>query len=118
MDVKLKLKQISQVDLTTTSATALVTPPSRTRYVVNMICITNYAKASVAFTLYHDADGTTYTNATSVYHTHTNDSVILTFPQGDGFVVDNPGNLAAMCNTANSICVTTYGTEIQYNKHA
>lgn len=115
MVTELKIKQLGQVDLTTTSVTAIAVPAKRTRFLVQSIFVCNYLGTAVTTKLFQDKDGTDATNATCIYSQSDALSTKLDFPSGSGVVIDNPGTFYASCNTANAVCVTLYGMEIQHN---
>ena len=80
---------------------------------VDCIVVTNTTASTVTYSIYHDADGSTYTDDTVLYA-----SISLSGQATDTILLDdaplaitNGGNLAVQSGTGNAVNFTVYGAE-------
>jgi len=103
-------RQIAQSRPSDTSAASVL---NNTRpWVADLIIVTNTTNSSANFTIYHDADGTTYDESTSLYFNVPlagQDVAYIEFPAGIPNT-DATGNLAVKSSTASALNFTVYGT--------
>jgi len=104
-------KQLAQARENSTNAVSVYSPGSGLTGIITTIHISNTSGAAATFRLFHDDDGTTYDESTSLAW----DSPIAVdeFIQITGhYSVDESGNFAYQSSVANAITITLYGAEI------
>lgn len=109
-----RAKQLGQVSPANTAAHVLYQPAEGVLGEVTQIFITNYSGNTAEYSIYHDADGTTASNATAlVYHKNmaadTYDLLDFSF---QGIPVQGGGSLKVIDTTGGEITFTAYGTEV------
>ena len=103
---------LAQVTPSTTAAELLYSCPTNAPYEIDLILCTNNTDSAVSVTIYHDADGTTYTDATCILATVSiAPAQTLDYSPAHGI----SGHLAAgsigiKASTADSVAFTAYGT--------
>lgn len=103
--------QLAQAKPTNASATSIYSPADGVSAEIIHIIVANTTTSAVTFRMFHDEDGTTYTQDTALFydvsiaanHTVQYDVKI--------YMVDPNGNLAFRTATASALTVTLYGTE-------
>lgn len=106
-------RQLGQLRPANTNPAALYTPRTDIIGVVTCIIIVNTSAGALNFRLFHDADGTTYDQTTTLAWDENINAVtmrILTFD--GGIAVPEGGNLACRSSAANDITFTAYGYEL------
>ena len=105
------LKQIAQMQLTTTSATSVISPSAGQEICIKAVRVANTSAANVTLILYHDDDGITYDDTTTVLPKITIPALKIFTDGGDMtyFLDNSSGNLAAKAGTANALTITLYG---------
>ena len=95
----------------TTAVTAYTNANVRTE--ISRIYIANTTGSSAAFSLYHDDDGTTYSEATAIaFSAPIAANTVVSFgfeAVGGGITVAPGGSLGVKTGTANAITFTVYG---------
>lgn len=94
-----------------TTAGQIYSPPDYTTATDLRVIVCNTSASAATFRLFHDDDGTTYSEATALYWDKSVSS-------GDAFVIDvgidmdnSAGSLGARTDTANALTFTVYGEE-------
>lgn len=105
------LKQIAQQQLTTTAATSIVSPAANQEVCIKAVRVANTSAGNVTLILYHDNDGTTYDDTTTVLPLTTIPAKKIYTDGGDMtyFLNDSDGNFAAKAGTASALTITLYG---------
>ncbi len=105
------LKQLAQFEVTTV-ATSFYSPPADTQTIIKSMIVVNHGVASTEYTLYHDDDGTTYDDSTTLI----SDLGIAKgeFDLGTANLMMNNsnGNLAIKAGSNDRLTITIYGAEI------
>lgn len=81
-------------------------------WVVDLVIVANTTNNSANFSIYHDADGTTYDETTTLYFNVPlagQDVAYIEFPAGIPNT-DATGNLAVKTSTGDALNFTVYGT--------
>ena len=109
--VKLPGKQLAQLRPSSTVAVSLYSPPQQRRSEVRKIVIANTSNASQTYRIFHDNDGTTYDQTTSLcWDIPIGVGVTDTFTE-EIWLADESGNLAVKTSTSNALTFTAYGSE-------
>jgi hypothetical protein len=105
------LKQLAQTQLTTTAATSIFQVTAGQEAVIKAVRVCNTSAGNVTIVLYHDNDGTTYDNTTTVLpQTTVAANKIVTDGGEMTYMMNNTaGNFAAKAGTANALTITLYG---------
>lgn len=105
-------KQLGQSRPSGTSAVSIYSPAADTTWIGKTMLICNTTAGAVAFSVYHDEDGTTYDQSTALFYTvplSANETMnVSLFIAGS----NSSGNVAVQTDTANAITFTMYGAEI------
>ena len=103
--------QLAQVRPGVTTTTTLFSATLRTE--VTCIFVANTSTASCSMSLYHDDDGTTYSEATALYNAKTvpvNDTIkIEANVPGSGLTIRAGGSLGCKSSVTNALTFTVYG---------
>lgn len=103
-------RQLAQSRPSDTNAASVV---NDTRpWQVDLILVTNTSSDNASATIYHDADGTTYSEATALVWSaqiKPNDTAYFEFPIPISNINSN-GNLAVRSGSASALTFTVYGT--------
>lgn len=100
-------RQIAQSRPSGTSAASFVS--NARPWTCELIVITNTGSSAAKYSIYHDADGTTYSTATAIAYQiqiNTGEMHTIEVPIRND---DRTGNLAVQTDTANAITFTAYG---------
>jgi len=97
-----------------TTATSVYSPTQGTIVCVQSMLLANTSGADATYRIFHDNDGTTYSEATALAWDVSlpADSIVhLEANTEEGHIyADNPdGNIAFRCSVANAITITLYG---------
>jgi len=106
------LRQLAQRRETVTSAFSLYSPNDGTQVLVKKVYICNTSASIALYSLFHDEDGTTYDQSTSLYYDKTiaaNQTEALDL---DVFMGDSSGNLAAKTSVTSALTFSVYGEEV------
>jgi hypothetical protein len=105
--------QLAQA-VATTSAVSILSPAVNIEFEITEIVITNTSNQNRWLSLFHDKDGTTYTDATALIHEETinSSSPPEEFPREHIFM-RGAGNIAIQAQANTVITVTIYGFERQ-----
>lgn len=106
------LKQLGQSRPSGTSAASIYSPASNVDAIIKTIFVTNVSSDIATYRLFHDDNGTTYSQDTAIAYD-------VELPPGRVDVYDmniimgdDTGNIAVRTDTANSITFTIYGIEL------
>lgn len=105
-------KQLGQLRPADTNAASIYSPATGVTWVAKSIVVCNTTGSAATFYLYHDEDGTTYSEATALFW---NVSVAAAESKTYTFLVtgsNSSGNLAVKSGTADALTFTLYGAEI------
>jgi len=105
-------KQLGQVRPSGTSAVSLYSPADSVTWVAKNLMVCNTSGASATFRVFHDEDGTTYSEATALFWDApiaADETIILTGLLS-GFTA--AGNVGVRTSVANALTFTLYGAEI------
>lgn len=105
-------KQLGQLRPANTSAASIYQVPASTTAIISRVEIQNVTAGAETFSIFHDADGSTYSEATALFF----ESPIA----AKGHVAidchwaanNSSGNFAVKSSTGNAITFTFYGVEI------
>jgi hypothetical protein len=105
------LRQLGQLRPADTNTASLFTPTISGQYKVFLIVIANTGTVSANSSVYHDADGTTYSTATAIQYgtpIPVGASIHLEFEKG---ITDYraAGNIAVQSSVADTLTFTCYG---------
>lgn len=105
------LKQIAQTQLGTTDATSLIQAASGQEICIKSVRVANTSAGNVAVTLYHDDDGSTYNDTTTVLPQTTIPALKILTDGGDMtyFLNNTSGNFAAKASVIDALTITLYG---------
>ena len=103
--------QLAQVRVSGTTAVTIFSPSKRDRYTIKSILIANTTASSVDFRLFHDEDGTTYDETTALFFDIPLSGNCTFLYQGEIFMNDPAGNLAARTDTSLALTFTVYGND-------
>jgi len=104
-------KQLAQSRPSGTSAASIYAPANNVTGVIKMIKVVNTTGTAATFKLFHDQDGTTYSEETALEWS-TSVAANATW-QNDCFIaVKNSGNFAVSTATGSALTFTLYGIEI------
>lgn len=103
-------RQLAQVRPAGTTAVSLFSPTGATPYEVKVVVIANVSGASLDVSLFHDADGTTYTEDTALmFEQSLAAGGTILFEGAIAHYLD-AGNLGCKVSVANGATFTAYGT--------
>jgi len=104
-------KQLGQLRPANTTATSIYSPGANTNTDIKGIHIANTSGATAAYRLFHDDNGTTYDETTTL-------AWDVSLAAGETINIDtlismddSTGNLAVRTDTANALTFTVYGAE-------
>lgn len=93
-----------------TGAASVFQPNSRA--FIDTIFVTNVGTTNAKFSIYLDADGTTYTQATALYYQQNiNVGTTVEIWMENGIPITSSGNLAVQTDTADVITFSVYGRD-------
>lgn len=107
-------KQLAQVRPNSNSAVSAIVKTEKKKYVLTNIVVTNTTNSNVAYSLYHDKDGTTYDQTTALAYSKTlvaNDYTIIEWVNGYPLDIGYSGNFAVQTSSANALTFTINGAE-------
>lgn len=108
-------RQLAQARPSGTSAASIYTPGTNKTAKVTLIVLCNTTGSAATFSIFHDNDGTTYTQATALYYAQSlaaNTTLLIPLDTGYSIVMnDSTGNIAFQQGTSEAITVTLYGIE-------
>lgn len=105
--------QLGQVRPAVTTAVSLYTPADGVLTKVEKIVVANTTATAAVCNIFHDEDGTTYDQSTSLYYGKTvvgNDSLIF---EVDAYMNNMNGSIGVETDTVSALTFTAYGTEIR-----
>lgn len=105
-------RQLAQSAPSGTSAVALFDPDENKPYTIHTIIVCNVSAADADATIYHDADGTTYNDGTTILPATTlaaGETLLYEVEISDHQAA---GNLAVKTSVASALTFTAYG-EVQ-----
>lgn len=83
------------------------------RIEITLITISNHGAGNVVIQIYHDDDGSTWTDDTEIFHrslnANTSEIVFQAQHPGSGIGVKKDGTLGVAVNSANDSTITVYG---------
>ena len=106
-------RQLAQVRPANTNNTDAYSPADGVTTEVETIIVCNHTGASINYRIFHDEDGTTYTQATALYFDvplAANTTAEITFPI---YMNDPAGFIGVRSSTGDGLTFTLYGKEIQ-----
>lgn len=111
-----RARQLDQTHFTDTNAAAVYSPSKGVKGEITSIFVANNSGSAITYNIFHDDDGTTYSNLTSLFfgvELAANSTDLITLEEA-GVIVDGDtdGTVGAQCNTANVMTITLYGWEI------
>lgn len=101
-------RQLAQLRPSDTNAVSILN--SDMPWIVDLVVVTSTTTNDTVFSIYHDADGTTYSEATALYFQSpisANDVAYVQLPISNA---DRTGNLAVKSGEASGLTFTIYGT--------
>lgn len=103
-------RQLAQAQPNNTAA-SIWTPAIAAPYLIDLVNICNTTTGDVAVSLFHDTDGTTFTEATALVWQHTlKTGEILCYAPDNGISgYEAAGNLGAKCDVTDGATFTVYG---------
>lgn len=109
-------RQLGQVKPGDTNNHLLYEPSQGVRGTVRAIFVTNGTGVDRTFRIFHDADGTTYSQDTALFYDTTiaaNTTYLIDMKE-PGVTIDGDidGTIAARADSADALTFTIYGTEI------
>lgn len=108
-------RQLAQSRLSGTSAASIYTPGTNKTAKITLIVLCNTTSGAATFSIYHDTDGTTYSEATALYFEQSlaaKTTLLIPLDTSYGiFMNDGTGNIAFKQGTSEAITVTLYGIE-------
>jgi len=105
-------KQLGQLRPANTTAVSIYSPGASTETIIKSITVTNVSGSDAKYRIFHDDDGTTYDEDTSLFWD------VLLFKETahvleiNVMMDDATGNLAVRTDTADAINFTCYGSEV------
>lgn len=109
-DTSFEYLELGQSRPSGTAAASIYQPDSKG--FIDSVFVTNVGSTSASFSIYLDADGTTYDQSTALYYQqniNAGTTVELWFEKG--IPITNSGNLAVQTDTANAITFSVYGRD-------
>ena len=111
MTLKIPGKQLAQLRPSNTTAASLYSPTAQRRSEARKIVICNTSTNPQTYRIFHDNDGTTYDQTTSLcWDIPIGVGVTDTFTE-EIWLADDSGNLAVKTSTSNALTFTAYGSE-------
>ena len=108
-------RQLAQARPSGTSAASIYTPGTNKTAKVTLIVLCNTTGSAATFSIYHDTDGTTYSEATALYFEQSlaaNTTLLVPLDiEATIFMNDGTGNIGFKQGTSEAITVTLYGIE-------
>lgn len=106
------LKQLGQLRPANTTAASIYSPAALTETIVKSIIVSNTSGAVAAYRIFHDDNGVTYDETTSLFW-----DISLAADMSDVIEInlmmdDSTGNLAVRTDTNNALTFTCYGSEV------
>ncbi len=104
-------KQLFQTRPADTNAASAYSPADYTISTIESIIVANNTGSAATYRIFHDEDGTTYSEATALFYDVSlaaNTSVEI---ETDIYMQDSSGNLAVRSGTGNALTFTGYGLE-------
>jgi hypothetical protein len=104
-------RQLGQLRPANTSAASLFTPAVSKEYRIYYIQVSNTTGSAASASVYHDIDGTTYTEVTALLFgkvVPANDYITLSFIGGIGDY-QSTGNIGVETSVNNALTFTLYG---------
>jgi len=103
-------RQLAQAQPNNTAA-SIFTPAVSGPYLIDLVNICNVSTGSVEVSLFHDTDGTTYTEATALVWKHSLlPGEILCYSPDNGISgYQAAGNLGGKCDVTDGATFTVYG---------
>lgn len=105
------VKQLGQARDNDTSAHSIYSPASGVQATVRLIEICNTTGTAANISIFHDDNGTTYDQSTSLMYQQSIPANTTIQKTGQYGMDDPTGNFAYQQGTANAITVTIYGSE-------
>lgn len=103
-------RQLAQVRPSGTTGVSLFTPAVASPYEIDSINIANVSGAPLAVSLFHDADGSTYSEATALIFEQTLAAGATLLHEGKISHDLAAGNIGCKVSVANGATFTVYGT--------
>lgn len=106
-------QQLAQLRPTNTSAASAYSPGDDISTRITSIIVCNVTGSSANYRIFHDEDGSTYTQNTALFYDvalpgNTTDIIEIEMD-----MIDTNGNLGVRTSTANSLVFTVYGEEVR-----
>lgn len=104
------LQQLAQARPANTTAASILTVSASTEALVKTIIVANTSSSSAKFRIFHDDDGTTYSEATALAWDILVEAGSMVAIETNICMNDSSGNLAVRTDTASALTFTAYGS--------
>lgn len=107
-------RQLNQISPANTTAVSIYSPATHYLTHINSLKIVNVTASAVVASVFHDDNGTTYSDATIIWHgSIAADTTVDIFSDIEGLSMDGAtsGNLAVKTETNSAFTFTLYGFE-------
>ena len=101
--------QLAQSRPSGTSAVSLLSPSANERLLVGSIIVANTTGSPAGYSIYHDEDGSTYDETTTLAFGVSLDANSLIELSFSIPMINTSGNLAIQTDTSNALTFTAYG---------